>query len=300
MRTTLFLFPVITRNQRKSTEPTDKRRHESVTTRTRRYDTAATIENLRGGVSRERVGARSPSRRRRQVDQCGDKSAQMIRHELRYARPAVLPSTGAPWSSWNRLPHSAPAPGSGPQPSPRHTAARSPDPPLPPRSLHSPDHLSPLSPLPPTPVIARPDHPILPPLATLLLLPPYPFRCHDPYLETLGNEQPPSKTGSVTRATIILQTWLVDAYPINCRPFSLSLSLSLSLSRIPTTCPLAFSFTETRYLRVSTRILPTVFRKTFRNWILTTRGSYVRSVDTCVSIPKIETNSNNLFNAVFA
>lgn len=91
-----FLFPVITRNQRKSTEPTDKRRHESVTTRTRRYDTAATIENLRGGVSRERVGARSPSRRRRQVDQCGDKSAQMIRHELRYARPAVLPSTGAP------------------------------------------------------------------------------------------------------------------------------------------------------------------------------------------------------------
>lgn len=96
VRTTLFLFPVITRNQRKSTEPTDKRRHESVTTRTRRYDTAATIENLRGGVSRERVGARSPSRRRRQVDQCRDKSAQMIRHELRYARPAVLPSTGAP------------------------------------------------------------------------------------------------------------------------------------------------------------------------------------------------------------
>lgn len=83
------------------------------------------------------------------------------------------------------------------------------------------------SPLPP--VIARPDHPILPPLATLLL-PPYPFRCHDPYLETLGNEQPPSKTGSVTRATIILQTWLVDAYPINCRPFSLHLSLSLSPS----------------------------------------------------------------------
>lgn len=51
-----FLFPVITRNQRKSTEPTDKRRHESVTTRTRRYDTAATIENLRGGVSREGGG----------------------------------------------------------------------------------------------------------------------------------------------------------------------------------------------------------------------------------------------------
>lgn len=111
--------------------------------------------------------------------------------------------------------------------------------------------------LPSPPVITRPDHPILP-LATLLL-PPYPFRCHDPYLETLGNEQPPSKTGSVTRATIILQTWLVDAYPINCRPFS------LFFSRIPTTCPLAFSFTETRYLRVSMRFLATVFRKTFRN-----------------------------------
>lgn len=97
--------------------------------------------------------------------------------------------------------------------------------------------------LPSPPVITRPDHPILP-LATLLL-PPYPFRCHDPYLETLGNEQPPSKTGSVTRATIILQTWLVDAYPINCRPFSLSSSLAspplaLSLSLSPRLAIFAF------------------------------------------------------------
>lgn len=142
-----------------------------------------------------------------------------------------------------------------PQPSPRLTVTRSPDPPLPPRSLHSPDHLSPLP-----PVITRPARPILP-LATLLL-PPYPFRCHDPYLETLGNEQPPSKTGSVTRATIILQTWLVDAYPINCRPFSLSLSfsriappLALSLSLSPRLVIFAFL----------TRFLATVFRKTFRN-----------------------------------
>lgn len=50
------------------------------------------------------MGARSPSRRRRrQVDKCRDKSAQTIRHELRYARPAVLPSTGAPRASWNPL-----------------------------------------------------------------------------------------------------------------------------------------------------------------------------------------------------
>lgn len=57
-RTTLPIsgYYYLTRNQGKSTEPTDKRRHESVTTRTRRYDTAATIENLRGGVSREGGG----------------------------------------------------------------------------------------------------------------------------------------------------------------------------------------------------------------------------------------------------
>lgn len=186
------------------------------------------------------MGARSPSRRRRQVDKCRDKSAQTIRHELRYARPAVLPSTGALRASWNplspttrfcpRLRHPLPLTVSAP--GLRHTDARSPDPPpLPPRVplLSLPDHLSPLSPLYRFTLPVQPSDPTTSSLAALLSLIrsiPFrsiPFRCYDPHLETLGNEQPPSKTGSVTRPTIILRTWLVDAYPINSRPFPLPL-----------------------------------------------------------------------------
>lgn len=52
---------------------------------------------------------------------------------------------------------------------------------------------------------------------------PYPLPRPPPHLETLGNEQPPSKTGRVTRPTIILRTCtLHDVYLINCPPFRTS------------------------------------------------------------------------------
>lgn len=185
------------------------------------------------------MGARSPSRRRRrQVDKCRDKSAQTIRHELRYARPAVLPSTGAPRASWNplsppTLSHSSrlcprlrlsltrvSRPGSRDTPTPDHPIH-----PhhhrhhhhLPLRALLSlPDRRVPLLPLRSfsltrsnrfSPLPSQPSLVLL----TLIRFVPFrsiPFRCYDPYLQTLGNEQPPSKTGSVTRPTIILRTWL--------------------------------------------------------------------------------------------
>lgn len=131
---------------------------------------------------------------------------------MRYARPAVLPSTGASELRSRPFPH--------------HSASRFGRPPL-----RAPRVVLPLrAPLPST-LLAGTIQPIYSTLSPLI-------RCHDPHLETLGNEQPPSKTGSVTRATIILQTWLVDAYPINCRG-----SLSLSLSRLWFRRP-AFSFLQ--------------------------------------------------------
>lgn len=115
----------------------------------------------------------------RESTSIGDENALTIGHQLRYARPAVLPSTGAPRASWNRLPH-RPTPS---LPLCRHRRATE-------------QHRSPLT---PSRFHATPFS------SPRCSQQPYPLP-RSLHLETLGNEQPPSKAGSVTRPTIILQT----------------------------------------------------------------------------------------------